>query len=39
MDAGRVLKRLLSGMGGSQGDLISADTCVGTKSNKFKMEE
>lgn len=33
-----VSEEAANGRGGSQGDLNSADPCVGTKSNKFKNE-
>lgn len=39
VNVGRLLKGLLSGMGGNQGNLNSADGCTGTKTNKFKKEE
>lgn len=35
----RLLKGLLSGMGGNQGNFNSADGCTGAKINKVKKEE
>lgn len=39
VDVGRLLKGLLSGTGGNQVDLNSADACTGAKTNNFRKEE